>query len=112
MDRVTQEQVLLVYMKCCNEYLTSDIVAGRLGTQENAVRASISWLIIGGYLTCSQKHTIRLTRRGDVYRVKSYKWSGKKDPITHVRQNPEERRKATDQTAHCQLQYAMYGWVK
>ena len=111
MAKITQAQVLKVYTESKEEALTSTIVAERLNAPENAVRAAISWLLIGNYLESCTDKICRLTKKGDLYIVGAYKWTGKATPIAQVRQNPEERNKTSGMNDYS-LEYAMSGWQR
>ena len=88
MPHITREMVLTIFM--CDAELTSRDVADKLGAHEYAVRAAISWLIIGKHLM-SASIVARKTKNGDSYTACAYRWTGRHGPIHRVCQDPSER---------------------
>jgi hypothetical protein len=67
-----------------------------LDKTERAVRAAISWLVMGGQLKCVGYSKKRRDSEGRKYPVKLYKWTGKKE-IFRVPQDEEERKISIEQ---------------
>ncbi|MBP6582806.1 MAG: hypothetical protein KA204_04955 [Chromatiaceae bacterium] len=61
-----------------------------LGCPETAVRAAVSWLVLGGLVELAGEHR-RRDRRGKRYGAKLYRWTGREN-VARVPQDPEARR--------------------
>lgn len=82
--RVTRKDVLdFVISHGFSPFTTSDI-AEALNVKEYAVRAAISWLVLGEYITIEGWHKTR-------DHVRLYKWTGRTGQIPTVRRDRDER---------------------
>lgn len=107
---VTREQVLSIFIREIGKEMTTREVADELGAKEYAVRAAVSWLMIGKHLE-RKAMASRVTINGYGYVAASYSWSGKVGEIKHVRRDPDER-ESTDGFDDAGLAAMLNGWIR
>jgi hypothetical protein len=107
---VTREQVLEIFIRSTGLALTTREVAEELGAKEYAVRAAVSWLMIGKHLE-RKAMVSRVTINGFGYVAASYTWSGKVGEIKHVIRDPDER-PADDGFDDAGLAAMLNGWIR
>lgn len=107
---VTREQVLAIFIRETGKELTTREVAEELREREYAVRAAVSWLMIGKHLE-RKAMVSRVTVNGFGYVAASYSWSGKVGEIKHVIRDPGER-PADDGFDDAGLAAMLNNWVR
>lgn len=88
-----RRQAVLDLIKTQSSPMQSKAMARMLKVKEISVRAAITWLVLGGYI---RKHgyvkqvTVydkrpKYTTRTVVSKIALYQWTGKEEPISHLR---------------------------
>ena len=96
MARITRLKVLEAFQILPDGCATTTFrIAQRLGCSEYQVRATISWLVMGGQLIEYREKNVRKDYQGRKYTVKRYMMTGENE-IYRVPRDPTDRKMASE----------------
>jgi hypothetical protein len=93
--RLSREEVL-AYIKAmqCDQFTTKEL-AEKMAEKEYAVRAAVSWMVMGGILAEVGMVTRRTKDSNLPYRAKAYKWTGRLE-VKRVPRSQQDREVEAD----------------